>query len=296
MIDSHAHLSDSEIKSKVNELLMNFEELGGAAVLNVGHSPKNNIEILNMSRELKNKKIKVLSAIGLHPELFSPISSGVEKHITTFEDTNKALKNYEQLVRDNIDEIDFIGETGLDYYHFFLSPELTVGQKETARELQLHSFRRHCEIALEFSLPLTIHVRAEEGSNRAVEDALSIITEIGKGRLKGSFHSYTSNIDFVDDILAMGFYIGINGIVTYNKADNVKEIARKVPLDRLLLETDAPWLPPHAVRSNKKLEFRKGQPSDIFIIAETVGEVKGISKEKVLESARDNFMELKNGV
>jgi TatD DNase family protein len=289
MIDSHAHLSDSEIKSKVNELLLNFEGLGGKGVLNVGHSPENNLEILKMSRELQNKKVKVYSALGLHPELFSPISTGVEKHITTFEDANKALKNYEKLVRNNIDDVDFIGETGLDYYHFFLSPELTVEQKETARELQLHSFRRHCEIALDLDLPLTIHVRAEEGSNRAVEDALSIITEIGKGRLKGSFHSYTSNMDFVDDILAMGFYIGVNGIVTYNKADNVKEIARKVPMDRLLLETDAPWLPPHAVRSNKKLEFRKGQPSDIFIIAETVGEVKGVSKDEVLEVAKGNF-------
>jgi len=292
MIDSHAHLTDTELKPKIKDLLSNFHKIGGIAVLNVGHSAENNLQVLQMYRTLKNNPIKIYNGIGLHPEIFSPISNEIDKHLTTFETTNKALTQYENLVENNLDVLSFIGETGLDYYHFYLTKGLTIQQKESARELQLHSFRRHCEIALKHNLPMSIHVRDQETSDNAVKDALAIISEIGKGRLRGSFHSYTSNIDFVQDILAMGFYIGVNGIVTYKKADNVRNIVKEIPSDRLLLETDAPWLPPHTIRNNKKLSFRKGQPTDIFIIAETVAEVKNIEKRSILQYAKNNFLEL----
>lgn len=282
MYDSHAHLTDAKLQPHTKMILDNFATKGGKGILNVGFSPENNLAVLKMAREWKAHPVKLYNAIGLHPELFTPTTTEVQP-LTTLNAVTKALAQFEKLVDENIEEIHAIGETGLDYYHLFFSDGLSIEEKENSRELQLHSFRRHLEIALEYNLPLTIHMRDSKDSEMVYEDALKAVAEVGKGRLKGSFHSYTGPKKYVKDIIDLGFYIGVNAIVTYKNANNVRELVKEIPTDRLLLETDAPWLPPHEIRANKKLDFRMGQPSDIFIVKEY------LEGEGIIEGYRENF-------
>lgn len=288
MIDSHAHLVDNTLDTILDELLQNFSNQGGCAVLNVGHNPDTNLKVLAQAQKYKMHPVKLYCAVGLHPELFSPNSLDASKYLD-YEETTFALNRFTKFVELNLEKIDALGETGLDYYNFFIDGTLPVDQQEKSRELQLLAFRKHCELALKYNFPLSIHVRDRADSDLAIEDALKVISEVGKGSLTGSFHSYTGNIHYLDDILNLGFYIGINPIITYRNAENVREICAKLPLERLLLETDTPWLPPHEIRNDKKLGYRKGQPADIYIMSQKIAEIKLTTVETILQVAKDNF-------
>lgn len=292
MIDSHAHLNSEELYPQLDEFLIIFADQGGEAVLNVGHSPETNFEALDLARKRKNiPNPKIYTAIGLHPEIFSPTSFYAQK-FDSYDAARKALRQYEAKLEENIQLVDAIGETGLDYYRLFETDSLTMEQKEEYREIQLMAFRKHCELALKHNKPLTIHTREQKGSTRAIDDTLAIISEIGKGTLKGSFHSYTGDHNYLDDIFNLGFYIGVNAIVTYPSADDVRELCKQIPDEKLLLETDTPWLPPQSVRQNKKLSYRLGQPADIKEIAFKVAEVRGVSVEEILQLTTNNFKTL----
>jgi TatD DNase family protein len=127
-----------------------------------------------------------------------------------------------------------------------------------------------------------------------IEDTLRIVSQIGKGKLRGSFHSYTGDGKYVKEILDLGFHIGANGIVTYPSAQNIRDLVLKLPSERILIETDCPLLPPQSVRRNKKLEIRYGQPSDVKEILDYIAKLKGVEfseMEKVTDkSFSDTFL------
>ncbi|MBU1119936.1 TatD family hydrolase, partial [Patescibacteria group bacterium] len=110
----------------------------------------------------------------------------------------------------------------------------------------------------------------------------------------GSFHSYTGDISFIEDILALGFYVGFNAIITYPSGENVREILKDVPLERILFETDGPLLPPQSVRKNKKIKEKFGQPADVREIMEVAAEIKGVSMEKLESITDENYTTLFN--
>lgn len=292
MTDSHTHLTSEEIFPEVDRFIQNFVDGGGTALLNVAH----NLESINQSLELHRKyrndpRFDYHTSLGLHPDNFSA-NSFYGKTFGTYESARQILSKFKEWVSTNIEDLSAIGETGLDYYRFPYDESLSAEQISTTYELQKLAFRTHLEIADEYKLPLTIHTREIAGESRCIEEALKIVSEVGEGRLTGSFHSYTGDKKHVEDILNLGFYLGFNGIVTYSNAENVRDILREVPIDRVLLETDAPFLPPRKVRSNKKLMVRHGQPADIAEIAEAVAEVKALTYEEVLRITSDNFKAL----
>ncbi|WKZ31218.1 MAG: TatD family hydrolase [Candidatus Dojkabacteria bacterium] len=292
MTDSHTHLTSDEIYPEVDSFVNRFIEAGGSALLNVAH----NIESINQSLELHRKyqgdpRFSYRTSIGLHPDNFSA-NSLYGKTYSTHEAIKPLLKNLEGTITQNLESISAIGETGLDYYRFPYDEGLTAEQISTTYEVQKSAFRWHLELADRFTKPLTIHTRESKGQTECITDAIKLVSEVGEGRLTGSFHSFTGEVKFVEDILNLGFYIGFNGIITYSSADDVREILKEVPLERVLLETDAPFLPPRSVRNKKNAAIRHGQPSDILEIAEKVAEVKSISIQEVLRVTTENFTKL----
>lgn len=289
MTDSHAHLCFPEGKANLTQIIDEFEQGGGEYILNVGHSPETNLETLNIHNSLKNNTVKVLSALGIHPEY---VKETISIDIDRYKQMRKTVDAYRELVEKNANEIAAIGECGLDYYHIKNDPSISEEELEEIKELQKNLFKEHIEIALKHQKPLTIHVRDLPGENDCIEDALKIVSQIGEGKVRGSFHSYTQAPSYITEIIGLGFYIGVNGIVTYPKAENVREIVKLVPTNRILLETDTPLLPPQRIRSNKKYWRNYGAPYDIKEIAETVAKVKEVSVEEIIKTTTENFKQL----
>lgn len=292
MFDSHTHLVSDELYNDLDFFLQNFSERGGIGLLNVGYNFDSIFRALEIAQKYSHSQIpQIYTTIGLHPDLFSKSSRDPNK-IDNMEALNAALRKFEQIFNENLTRLTAIGETGLDYHAILHDETLSFEEKERSKEMQKISFRKHLELSAKHNLPLTIHTRDNQNEDFTITDTIKCVCESEIGKLRGCFHSYTGQIEYVEEILDLGFYIGVNGICTYPKAENVREIVRKTPLEKILLETDAPYLPPQSIRNNKKLSYRMGQPSDIFEIAKVVGEIKGISQEKILKQNEENFKEL----
>lgn len=233
----------------------------------------------------------IYAGIGIHPHEV--------KHL---ENTETAANALESLAQNK--KVVAIGETGLDY-HYLHSPA----------DVQQRYFRMHIETAITLDLPLIIH------SREAKEDTMSILKEYfkihgnppplpppsclpprmgeefgrninaalapGEGKvIKGVFHCFSGDMDMAEQALAMGFYISFSGVVTFKKAENLLEIIKHVPLDRLLVETDAPYLTPNPYRG------KRNEPAYVRHTAEKVAEVKGISLEETASAIMKNAVDL----
>jgi TatD DNase family protein len=193
------------------------------------------------------------AAVGVHPDT----QDGQEAD----EDTLIRLAEHPKVVA--------IGETGLDYYRL-----------EGNLEWQRNRFRTHIRAARKTSKPLIIHTR------EAAAETLRILEEEGASEVGGVFHCFTETMTVAEAALALGFHISISGIVTFKNALQIKEVASFVPLDRLLVETDAPYLAPVPHRG------KLNHPSLVRHVAEEVAKLKGISPEALAEATTNNFFRL----
>ncbi|MDJ0834738.1 MAG: TatD family hydrolase [Gammaproteobacteria bacterium] len=166
------------------------------------------------------------------------------------------------------DKIVAIGETGLDYYH-------TDGP-----EWQRQRFRIHIDAALETDLPLIIHTRM------AKQDTIGILKEHQADKVGGVMHCFTEDWEMAKQAIDLGFYISISGIVTFNQAQNVRDMAVQIPDDRLLIETDAPWLAPVPYRG------KTNYPGHVHLVAEKLAEIRGSDVETIAELTRNNAQRL----
>ena len=162
-----------------------------------------------------------------------------------------------------------IGETGLDYYY---APE--------TKALQLDSFKKHIQVAKKLNKPLIIHTRD------AREDTLAVMQAEGAEQVGGVLHCFTESLAMAEQAMAMGFYISFSGIVTFKNATALREVAQKIPDDRLLIETDAPYLAPVPHRG------KQNQPAYVAEVAKFIASVRGQSVAEVAEYTRDNFQRL----
>ncbi len=269
MTDSHTHLTHSPLKDNLELELKKFIKEGGKKILNVAASLNDIPEVIKYKHKYNKiypNLIKV--AIGIHPEEFLN---------TDIKTAHKQIRRFEQFIKENINSINAIGETGLDYH------SIPAEHKE-CKEIQKIAFRRHLQQALKRKLPLTIHCRENRGETECVEDAITTILEVGEGTLRGSFHSYTGSIDYIEKILDLGMYIGFNAIITYKSGNNVRNLVGKTPLNRILLETDGPWL---AIRSDQTPKY--GAPMNVKFIAQKIAEIKGLSTETIINETTENF-------
>ena len=164
-----------------------------------------------------------------------------------------------------------IGETGLDYYY-----------AEQTAQLQRDAFALHIQCANQLNKPLIIHTRD------ACDDTIAIMDEHQADKVGGVFHCFTEDWEMAKKGIERGFYISISGIVTFNNAANVREVVKKVPLDKLLVETDSPYLAPVPYRG------KQNQPAYVREVAEFVAQLKGVSLETLAQQTTDNFFTLFN--
>ncbi len=290
MHDSHIHLAMEPLKGNYQDVIDLFLRDNGKYILTQGTDLvdfDDNFQIAEKINKLHPNTVQV--AIGLHPTFFEEItlSLGIQEEI--FEKCQKKMVLYNEIFNKKKDEISAIGECGLDYYQFSLNKEYSEDQKEQLKEVQKIMFRNEIRLATENSLPMSIHSRDINGSKECLADTIRIIAEEGKGTVRGSFHSYTGNISQLHQILDLGFHIGFNSIITYKSGESVREVLRETPLDRILFETDGPFLPPQSVRKNKKIKEKFAQPKDIREIMQIASQVKDLSMEKLEEATDKNY-------
>jgi TatD DNase family protein len=249
-IDSHCHIDFPDFSEGVKPLLANMAAAGVGQALCVSVSLENYPRLLALVAPHAN----LWASVGVHPD-----------HADCLEP-----KEADLVERARHPKVLAIGETGLDYYR--------LARDEV--DWQRQRFRTHIRAAREAGKPLIIHTRS------AAEDTLAIMAEEGAGEAGGVMHCFTESRAVAEAAMAMGFYISFSGILTFKNARDLKEVARHVPLERLLIETDSPYLAPVPHRG------RRNEPAYVRHVAEEVAALKNIPLEAVATATTANFLKL----
>lgn len=280
MIDVHAHLHESQLIDQIEQILKNFTDEGGRIIVN---SPVDLESVIN-SLGFTSKHSQIYTTAGIHPEI---TISGGDIYVSAVSN-NWIEKNIEQLstILDKHSEIIGIGECGLDYY--WVKKE-RLENREKIFSLQKKLLELQLKLAIKHDLPVVLHCRDLAGDKQCEAELIKLIIKTGKGKLKGIFHSYTGSLSYLEQILAHGFYVSFNGIVTYKNAENVRELLDNTPLDRLFIESDAPLLVPNRERS---AGIKLGEPAHVKSVAEFVAQKKGVTSDRLWSIIGENFEKL----
>lgn len=281
MIDTHAHLYEREFDASRPDVLKRFKDAGGLYVINAAVNPETTHKSIALALQYPGL---LYTTVGLHPEIAVPGSEDFFEGISMkwidsqYEMFNSLISEYSSVVG--------VGECGIDYFAVKRERMLSL---QRIQEQQHMLFTSCIKLAKETDKPLVVHCRDSEGDKQAEAECLELLVKHGGASIRGVFHSYTGSLDYLDDILNLGFYVSFNGIVTYRNAENVREILVKVPLDRILLETDAPLLVPHRLRSSG---IKMCEPLFVQEVAETVAKRKNVSVAKLWEQVKTNSKKL----
>lgn len=256
LIDAHAHLDLEHYAEDQAETIERARQTGVERILNVGIDPPRWDSSLNLARQYPGY---IFLALGLHPT-----------DILRAGDPDAALDRLEKLIAENRGLVVGLGETGLDYYHDDVPPDV-----------QKVYFEKQIHLATRLNMPLVIHCRD------AMPDLLAILKERATGQ-KIMMHCFSGTLAEANECMALGenVFISIAGPVTFAKAFERHEVARGVPLDRLLVETDSPFLTPHPFRG------RRNEPARVRLVAEKIAELKGISYTEVADQTGQNVRQL----
>ena len=247
-IDTHCHLD--KLESNPEETVEEAKQKGVKTMVTISVDEESFDFVSKAVKQFKN----VYGTVGIHPHDASEFSPKLGQSI------QKMAREQDKLIA--------IGETGLDYHYM-----------NSSSEDQQFAFRKQLQIAVEVNLPVVLHTREAE------TDTINILKEIPVPAL-GVAHSFTSSLMMAKTLLDMGWYLGINGIVTFKNAEDLREIVRWIPLDRLLLETDSPFLAPIPFRG------KPNKPAYIPIIASFVAELRNITIEHLAEKTSENAQRL----
>lgn len=270
MIDSHCHLNASYDSETVESVLKRFTDLQGKIVIDVTTT----MSELGVSQQIIAKFPSIVFCnIGIHPEGPDGESVKLEGLITDVEMLGKRLPDLQNVVG--------IGETGLDYSHF----EEHGDSMTKVLEHQRHLFLEHIKLAKLHSLPLTIHARGEHYADfRPYQEVLDIL-EKEHFSYPVYFHSFGGDYALAKKMIERGYYLGVNGIVTYSGAKVLAEVVEKIPLERFLLETDAPFLIPSNMDRSLLGNSKVNEPIGIFSTAKRVAALRKCPVEEVLDTA-----------
>ena len=262
LVDSHAHLDSPRYDADREELLQRAWQQGVRTVLSIGigEGPDTMQQALELSRSYAGKPgiPRVLATAGIHP------------HEAQLAD-QAALAKLDELLADP--DVLAVGEIGLDYYY-----------DHSPRPQQKQAFAQQMEVAAAKRRPIIIHCRPSEGSNDAWDDTLEMIeTAWVRTNLGGILHCFTGEWEHARRALDSGFLISFAGNITFPRAENIREVAAKVPLDRMLIETDAPFLAPLPYRG------KRNEPAWVGRVADKLAGVCGVTAEQVASSTANNF-------
>lgn len=250
LIDSHAHTCDEKFDNDREETLARAFAGGVKYIIEVGCEPESWDKVFELSR-----KENVFSMFGIHPQDASKFNEA-------------SLSRMKNLLNDK--KCVAVGEIGLDY-HYEYSP----------KNVQKEVFIKQMELAVEINKPVSIHCRS------AYEDMLKILRTLNKIP-KGVIHCFSGNLNEAKEVLDMGFLIGIDGPCTYPKSDKLKDVIANVPINKLLVETDCPYLAPQLFRG------QRNEPSYVAEVAKKIAEVKGMQFEEVCNATAANTVNLFN--
>ncbi|UCV01829.1 TatD family hydrolase [Dechloromonas denitrificans] len=251
LVDSHCHLDFPDLANRLPEVLQRMQENDVGAALCIAV----NLEDFPQVLALAETDSRLFASVGVHPEYTDVEEPSVEQLL--------ALAAHPKVVA--------IGETGLDYYW----------QKDKP-EWQRERFRAHIRAARQCGKPLVVHTR------ESAVDTLRLLKEEGAETVGGVMHCFTENWEIAQQALDLGFYLSFSGIVTFKNATIVKEVAERCPLDRLLVETDSPYLAPVPYRG------KPNEPAHVRYVAEEIARLRSVSLETVVVATTDNFFTLFN--
>lgn len=252
IFESHAHYDDRQFDSDRETLLLSMQKNGIETIINVGADFQGCKDTL----ELAQKYDFVYGAVGIHPSNIEDFN----------EDVFQWLKE-----KSALDKIVAIGEIGLDYYW---------DKEEEVQRQQRYWFERQLELARETGLPVIIH------SRDAAEDTLKLMKRIHAEEIPGVIHCFSYSKEMAAEYVKMGYYIGIGGVVTFKNAKKLKEVAAEVPLERILLETDCPYLAPEPNRGSRNSSL------NLPYVAAEIARIRGMEPEEVIEVTRENATKL----
>ena len=251
LVDSHCHLDFPDFADDIDGVVARARDAGVGAMLTICTRLSRFDEVLAIAEARDD----VWCSVGVHPH--EAAEEGVGEPSRLLE-----LARHDKVVG--------FGETGLDYYY-----------EHSPREAQQRSFRAHIAAARETGLPLIVHTRDAD------EDTAGILAEEhANGAFTGLIHCFSSSRELAEKALELGLYISISGIVTFKKAEALRETVRAVPLERLLVETDAPYLAPVPYRG------KRNEPAYVAGTAACVAEIKGMAPDALARATTDNFFRL----
>ena len=245
LFDTHAHLNDPAFDPDREELMASFASAGVGLVMNAGCSLESSRDIVQMAE----KYPWLYASVGSHPDSADEVNEAV-------------LEEYRKLCKQS-DKVKAIGEIGLDYYY-----------EDIPREIQQRAFRLQMELAKELDMPVIVHERD------AHNDGLAIVKEFPT--VKGVFHCYSGSAEMARQLVNLGWYIGFTGVLTFKNARKAVETAASIPLDRIVLETDCPFMAPEPFRG------KRNYPGYLCRMAEKLAEIRGISLEEVHAATMEN--------
>ena len=245
LFDTHAHMDDRAFDSDRGELLRSLPDQGLALIMNPGCNLESSRNVSRLTREYDF----LYGAVGSHPDAADEVNDAV-------------LAEYAELCKLN-PKIKAIGEIGLDYHY-----------EDIPREIQMKAFRAQMELARELDLPAIVHERD------AHEDGMAVVRDFPT--VTGVFHCYSGSAEMARQLVDKGWYIGFTGVLTFKNARKAVEVAASIPLDRIVLETDCPYMAPEPFRG------KRNDPGYLFRMAEKLAEVRGMSVEEIHAITTEN--------
>ena len=245
LFDTHAHMDDRAFREDREELLAGLPAKGVGLVMNPGCS----LESSRNAVALAEKYPHVYAAVGSHPDVADEVNEAV-------------LEEYRKLCKLS-NKVKAIGEIGIDYHY-----------EDIPRDLQLKAFRMQMALAEELGLPVIVHER------EAHEDGMAVVREFPK--VKGVFHCYSGSAEMARQLVDLGWYIGFTGVLTFKNARKAIETAASIPLERIVLETDCPYMAPEPFRG------KRNDPGYLFRMAEKLAEIRGLTPEEIQAITTEN--------
>ena len=249
IFDTHAHMDDRAFEEDREELLSRLPQEGIALLMNPGCSQASSLAAV----ELAKRYDYLYAAVGSHPDAADEVNEA-------------ALECYRSLCREN-SKVKAIGEIGLDYHY-----------EDIPRDIQQRAFRAQMALAREEKLPVIVHER------EAHEDGMNIVAEFPE--VTGVFHCYSGSLEMAKWLIDRGWYIGFGGVLTFKNARKALEVAANIPLERIVLETDCPYMAPEPFRG------KRNDPGKLYRVAEKLAQLRGLTAEEVQAVTLENGKKL----
>ena len=246
IIESHCHLDYDPLINNIDQVLLNAKKNNISKLLTIGTSLESSKKVL----EIVEKYDNIYGTIGIHP-------NSTTNNLNDLNDLINIKKKNKKIIA--------FGETGLDYFY-----------KRSEKKDQLYSFEKHIEFAISERVPVIIHTR------NADEDTISIVKK-NFGKTKFLIHCFTGNLDFAKNLLNLECLISFSGIITFKKSTDLRSVVKYVPMEKMLIETDSPYLSPDPFRG------KSNEPANVKIVAENIAIIKGISLDEVANLTTKNF-------